>query len=371
MKSWSLAFLVALCLFSGCICTRNPFSKGEGNESGTVGGDSNSQGLLGSLTGGGKADSTTPDHCKVPAEAAGLKISDCDKIKNPFEKATCVGAVALSKDDADTCDNLEEELLRAACVSLIAECDKDESLCTRLGEKDVGNEYACIGGVAEAKRDVSLCDSIDNPAYKNPCIAGVAAAKKDATLCDRLEDRTDKNSCIEDVAVALKDASICQKIEIVSIAWDRDECINKVAIATGDMSLCERLPYDISNRERKQKCVSTVAANKTDPSVCGVLSDIDLRETYCMNVIASATGDLSVCDKVTDKVKKRYCISRVAVAKKDVTICQKIPIKDGIMTLPSTLNECVTEIAKATKDKAACDKAYDKQAKADCLRQVA
>lgn len=371
MQHTLVATVVFISLFCGCLCCSNPFSGGGGSATGAnaTGGGLDLLGGLGP-TGGGDSVAGQSERCRPPPEAAGLSVGDCEKKKNPFERAACISAVALAKGDPVICDTLTLDELRGGCVAIIAECKMDERICGRLGEKDVGAQYTCESWVAKAKKDVSICDDMENPSYKNPCIAGVAAAKGDVSLCNRIEKSTDKDDCIVDVAIAKKDASLCKTLTSTLDYW-QNQCLMEVGMAAEDMSVCDMIKPDVRGEEEmKQKCIENVTESKLDLSLCDRISDAEMRDYYCITQYAGLKGDLSACDGITDKGRRNNCIGHVAIVRKDASICQRMQITDGAFTFPSPLNECVTEIAKATHNKALCDKAYDKTAKAECQSQV-
>jgi len=362
-----MTVLVSILILSGCIC--GPKSSDNSTSHGK-----DSSGILGGLgglgVGGGNGGSAESKSCKVPPEALGLKLTDCQRMKQLLEKTSCITAVALTEGDPDVCDNIKEDLLVGACVAVIAECKQDESICARLGEKDVGSQYVCESMVAKAKKDESICEGIDNTNYRNPCFEGVAVARGDVALCGRIEDKGDKDDCIVAVAVALPDASLCKRLTGTLDYW-QNECLMKVGIVASDMSVCNMIKPDVRGEEEMmQKCMMNVSMSKLDMGECDKITDIEKRDYYCINQIARIRGDIASCDKVSDKGRKNACIGAVAVALKDASICQMMRITDGAYTFPSPLNECVTEIAKLTRNKALCEKAYDKTAKAKCVAEV-
>jgi hypothetical protein len=316
---------------------------------------------------GGSGSNSDVSRCTVPPEIRGLTLSDCQKLKKPFDKAACISGVALAGRDSSICMKLSEETLKAACISIIAECTMDESLCDdRMS--DAGDQYTCLTWVARAKKDVSICDAIDNTNYKNPCIQEVASARKEVSLCNGIESNSSRDDCIEAVAVSIPDASLCNKLGSSLDYW-KHQCIMKVAMVKQDIALCDEIPVDPGNR-MTETCVKNISEGKTDPSMCDSISNQDVRDFYCLTPVAVASKDESACSSITDKRHKNSCIAAAALAGKDVSMCQDIAIKDGAFTFPDDLNECVTAIAKATHSKALCEKAYDASARKACQSRV-
>lgn len=361
MRLKFIMILFCFILVCGCICNPGHFFSNESNT-----GDDGLLGDLDSLT-GDEDSGEESNACNVPSEAASLTEADCKKIKNALEKAGCFTAVALKTGDSKICEQLREELMYA-CISLVAECKKDETLCDdRIS--DLTYQWGCISGVAKAKKDVSLCEPIENPAHRNPCIEGVAAAKKDVSLCNMIEENSSRDDCIVEVAIAAEDPSLCSQLSSSLDYW-KYQCLMNVGMAAQDMEVCNRIPLESrAEEDMAEKCIKNVSSGKNQ-GVCNQISDAEFRDYYCLTQIALEQKDVSVCDRITDKERKNNCIKVVAIARRDVTLCEKIVIKDGAFIFPDDLNECVTEIAKATHNKAICDKAYDKAAKERCKSQV-
>jgi hypothetical protein len=367
----ALIVLVSLALLCGCICSPSTLSGGGKNQTTTEGtsekGDKGPGGLLGGLFGGGKKDSTTPDHCIPPAEAAGLTLRDCEKLKNPFEKAACAGTVALNTGDPKACGILGKEL-NAACVANLAGCRKDLSLCEPLGADDLGLQYACEGEVAAALKDASVCDHMENPRWKDPCIRGVAAAKGEPGLCEGSSGKFERDKCVAEVATAADDGAICELLQD-KLYW-YDDCVKTAAQATGDIMLCQKIDPSLPHKKEKlQECILNVSAAKGDPKECAKVKDPEMM-SWCLIPLAKTLSDASACAPIQDMRVRGICVTNVAAEKKDAALCSTyLPKKPKSISGSDELNDCLSAVAKAARDKRICegitDNKFDKQ---DCIK---
>ncbi|MFH0861683.1 MAG: hypothetical protein V1875_01515 [Candidatus Altiarchaeota archaeon] len=358
--------IVIVCLLCGCLCIPG----GEPDTSGDSGNGSESTGMLEGLLDSvkGKTGGDVPEHCLPPAEARALKLSDCDKAKNPFEKYTCISAVALVKSDASICEKIPVAEFMGGCVALIASCTDDESLCSPLGENDIGLQYMCVSEVAEVRGDPSLCDGMENPNYRDTCLEKVAAATADISICSRISENSDKDNCIKAVAVAKKDPSLCVGVSGTIDYW-RQECLMEVSMAAGDMALCGSLETDSrAGKDKMIKCVKNITASADDPAICDPISEESIRDYHCIIPLAVAAKDPKTCLKITDETRKITCVKSVAVAAKDASVCEKVALPADKMSGSHGKNDCIIAVVKETKDKAPCGRITDNtNAKKSCM----
>jgi hypothetical protein len=143
-----------------------------------------------------------------------------------------------------------------------------------------------------------------------------------------------------------------------------------VAMAADDIALCGQIPTeDRSDKDKVEKCLKNVTSGKTDASICSNIKDARLRDYGCVSVVARNSGDVTVCAGIEDGDRKISCATSVAVMKKDAGLCEKISLPADKMRGSHGKNDCIIEVVKVTKNKASCEEITDnKYAKQDCVK---
>jgi hypothetical protein len=120
-----------------------------------------------------------------------------------------------------------------------------------------------------------------------------------------LDNDFDSAECVWNIAVGKKDYEICEEIQSIIKKITKidyyEECRKKVAIASSDLSGCNKL----KNENIKYLCISDIAKNKKDESICEMLTN----KNDCLYQIGKILKDKNVCGKITEESLKKDCIT--------------------------------------------------------------
>ena len=109
------------------------------------------------------------------------------------------------------------------------------------------------------------------------------------------------------------------------------------------LSICMGITDDTA----KRSCITQLAIENKDYSICNNLDD----GNYCEAYVAGAKGDLSYCQTKAVEGMKDVCYQRVAVGTLDESKCELIH-----PAFPGIYNVCYGDIVKIKKDPAICEK---------------
>jgi hypothetical protein len=118
-----------------------------------------------------------------------------------------------------------------------------------------------------------------------------AAAQKDPSLCRKVSTRyvhstMPRQTCYRDVVKAVAAPGICKNAEIVEYIGE-EHCYSILAVATGDDSLCER-----------------------------IVGEPNSIRGDCYEALALENNDFRFCLKIPDGQEREYCLERTAAKKK-------------------------------------------------------
>jgi len=209
------------------------------------------------------------------------------------------------------------------------------------------------------KKNVSYCNSFD-------CILKYVDVFNDTNGCNALPLIAESLACN---AIINNQADICSKAEFQRTA---DQCYWLYVNHTGDVYYCNEIKVSDSY---KTKCYSFAAVLKKDYRYCNNLVSGDKDECYIK--YSTATGDISVCDKIflknvntyscyyepalkfgrmsyckyIDAQQRDWCYNNVLhlSEKLDTTDCDDVPAY-------SWREECFMKLAEQENDKSYCDK---------------
>lgn len=188
------------------------------------------------------------------------------------------------------------------------------------------------------------------------CVASQAEEINDFKICEKIKQQEERNKCYYGVAYDNNSPQACEEIDNVSGHYGRDDCHYNVFLKWDlkDKALC----YKISSQEVKNSCLTSVAGNTGDESLCQSEELNDKDKQRCRDEIARSSAlirkDQSLCENIKSSgigaSMKDYCYLDVVTQAdiKEVGICQKID-DDYLSYL------CFVDVAKSLKNIGICD----------------
>ena len=128
----------------------------------------------------------------------------------------------------------------------------------------------------------------------------------------------------------------------------------------------------ISNENYKDSCYFDLAEETGDLSICEKLTDktANRKKRHCYINLARETGDISICEKIKENnnyLSKEYkynCYASVAEGTKNINICDE-KFEEG-----SWKDSCYSNVAGQTGDNSICEKIVDEVRKNGCYFSV-
>ena len=125
-----------------------------------------------------------------------------------------------------------------------------------------------------------------------------------AAECGARASVTQRVLCYAERAVAAEEVAPCDAAEDVRV---RDQCYGVFAVQTGRPDACRAIP---GNGQRpaslRQICLSDVAIVSGEPSLCGEVTDSNLRDT-CYLKLRRDTGDADLCERIAEPALRGLC----------------------------------------------------------------
>jgi len=253
----------------------------------------------------------------------------------------CIKEVAGSTRNGWICKNFLNTTEKFDCFESLAKTNLIAGHCLELRELDANRADDCLDFVARALQDLNVCELIsdenqsalciefiegfvaeDAPCAekatleeKNSCYYNEAIENNDGNACGKIDgDHTLQDACFAEVAEATGNAELCAEI-LPDEKRKIDNCYHAVGLATKDIELCENLFLDDTYLD----CYSEIAIDLESYSLCEAVSrehvnsySIYPTKDLCYKNYALSTGDLSVCELITNSALKQACLDQNA-----------------------------------------------------------
>ncbi|VVB53581.1 Uncharacterised protein [uncultured archaeon] len=193
-------------------------------------------------------------------------------------------------------------------------------------------------------------------------------------------DKSPVEEAVND-AIKANDPSLCEKnlADQPQPQEKIDSCLKSVASQTNSTAACALL----KDPENREPCVSIVAANKKDFSVCDELND-SAQNKACMAKVGliygieaaeaaqekakelydAVYGKGAYCEREKDDFQKAECLLKSALKYKDPDVCAKIDAEEKA-------NNCRQAVAYSFSDNNACKKITNQDLQKTCSSEVA
>lgn len=188
---------------------------------------------------------------------------------------------------------------------------------------------------------------------------------------------TGRVDCVTDAAVSKVDYTICNKIQ-----KERDElntefkdyinnddiklCYAEVSARMVDISVCDKIQL----REKKKECYDEDSLFYIDVGLCKELKTQEERNK-CFNELGLKNFEelgikeqsISVCSKFDEQKTKDYCFSEIATRYEDESTCDLINDNEE-------KDKCYELVGVTSNDVSVCDKIQDQDDKNSCYLDV-
>lgn len=315
-----------------------------------------------------KLDSGFKEECFFQVATAKGDESLCRKT---YEEAECqkivIKNVAQKTLNAGKCYQLVEKFddyyEAADCVSFVAAEKKDEKLCEELAPGYGKVQEECFARLAMASNNILLCEKAIGSQLDDKCYQTLLNNNSDPVkLCQELEglaftycvDNLDcevnknKEACADFVFKTRNDPNFCE--HQLNTA-KRTDCYTRVALERDSLELCLRTEV--------KPCITNLAIDKENPSICNLGIDYD-ADGNCYTNYALAFKDHQFCNRINDDFQKGECLKTFAIDTNNVNICYQISNVKR--------QECFWYFAKVSGNVSFCEFVGD--LKEDCLGKV-
>jgi len=121
-----------------------------------------------------------------------------------------------------------------------------------------------------------------------PAVRSESEILKLRGMCNNLTDPGQKANCLYSIADRLNDPSVCNEITSTLL---KDKCLMKYGLLDPTKNC-----LNLSGGE-KNNCITNAAVISKKSGICSSIED-NFAKDVCYWRYASATGDISVCDKI-------------------------------------------------------------------------
>ena len=197
-------------------------------------------------------------------------------------------------------------------------------------------DLECVANKAEEVNNFKICEKIEQQGKRNECYYGVAYENNSPQACGEIDSQYNvggpysRDDCYYNVFLKfdLKDKALCYKISSQKI---KNSCLTSVAGNTGDESLCQS--EELDNKD-KQRCRDEVARSsallKKDHSLCENIKSSGIgasMKDYCYFDVVTEAGvkEAGICQKINNDYLSYSCFVNVAKNLKNIDICDNLP----------------------------------------------
>jgi hypothetical protein len=114
-------------------------------------------------------------------------------------------------------------------------------------------------------------------------------------------------------------------------------------------------------------CLYHEGWDRKSEKVCSLIEGQSQKDE-CYWVVSTASGNKRTCDKIMDAERKSYCYFDVAKLQGDVTVCDSAL---GLQANAGSKENCLLNIAYASKNPDVCLKLENKDIRESCLSYIA
>jgi len=215
--------------------------------------------------------------------------SECADASKSYYENGCYKRIASAKEDCLICENVESDTSKSGCYNGCAIATENIKFC-----ENTNNFDNCYSQIMHRIGNVSYCyERRDNDEYDwETCFIEVAKSNGDSLLCEEIPRNNTRDYCYRGIAYNSNDSSICEKI-IGEDEYARDGCFSNIAENSQDAAYCSK----IVNKDMSIWCEVHILKNWER---CEEIEK-DVYSNGCFSIWAIETGDISICDKLTDE----------------------------------------------------------------------
>jgi len=247
------------------------------------------------------------------AEECSLPNTSHDSI-NTTEARECITQKAAEKLRPDYCAVFMDSQTKINCYLGVARAKKDPNVCAEISREYERGE--CFSRIAPEFDDVEVCLRSENGGYALPtCLTELAKKRKDPSLCNRIPTDFVSETYLNEQYARMRAECFASVAQVGGVAS------GSVIDLDSQIDTCMR----IENNGAKVECVSNIAHQRSDASVCQKL-DNDVHKARCITAFITEVpaSAASTCETIQNDVLEGYCLLQGAFAGKNATLCEKI-----------------------------------------------
>lgn len=193
-------------------------------------------------------------------------------------------------------------------------------------------------GCSQEKSIPVIEDDVD-PCANGACDVPSVDYSQKLASCEEITDPENKGDCISEIALLSDNLELCFDAGPMG-----SKCLEAVANARGDSSICRYVTRDAY----KDNCFTDAAVKEKNPDLCEEVND--RQQSACYMNYAEFVGNINVCSKVLSTYTDG-CYQLVATVEKNIAICDKISNKNSV-----PFSKCVNDVAMAKNSPSDCAK---------------
>ncbi len=255
---------------------------------------------------------------KVDTELKECEEASDEGYYGASDRDVCYYELAIYRENASLCRKIRNtddwyDYTAAKCGAEIALFTGDVGVCEELSFL---SKYDCYEEVAKQTEDPSICAEITTSGKKDDCYSAMAAELEDPSICLEISSGNDMDDCIYNYiydyaswgGYYMDDWSICD--EFSAPKWEQSYCYQEAAEDTGDLTYCDKITVEggYYYSYSKSSCYATVAKDKSNPSLCAKLSDMEDRDDCYYSYAVTYPYKEEVCDNIVDTNLKEDCV---------------------------------------------------------------
>ncbi|MFH1055000.1 MAG: hypothetical protein V1744_02775 [Candidatus Altiarchaeota archaeon] len=203
--------------------------------------------------------------------------NDCEGF--PYRQL-CLEKFIVESNDVKECESIRQGTLQDGCYYALIRLRDNLDACVKYPE--YGD---CLIKLAAARNDSGLCRRVYQSMSRDDLIPDCIADVK-LEMCLQMKDS--EEDCCEDVPDELRKTCYIEKLK-----------------ATNDTFWCKKR-VGFEDYEEDWNCYTNTAQKTKDPEVCDLIRPVERRDD-CFETMILASGNSTLCGRITDDSKRRDC----------------------------------------------------------------
>jgi len=221
----------------------------------------------------------------------------CHKVSQPVDVYYCLAVV---NQDSTFCEKIDQSEDKKICLAMAG---KDLSFCQEVTDSE--SKQMCYQELSFKADQIDFCAGAPDPdkcyfSFIHRLYWRERSDEIQTRYCQKLSVNAGGDLAYRNTCTALKDRdpALCQ---------GNGHCLS---FFEQPLSFCENNKFKSS----KADCLRDRALTAKDPSICDTITDNEYVRNNCYtSYSAHISPDLSLCEKVSDKMMKNVCYIEYAI----------------------------------------------------------